>query len=94
MFELAKRIAINTVAQGTAAEIMKMGMIVVDKVLKAKGFDAHILLQIHDEVLVTVAKDQVDSVQREIKLALESVVDWEIPLTVDVNEGSNWREVK
>ncbi|MCF7900171.1 DNA polymerase I [Candidatus Babeliales bacterium] len=94
MFELAKRIAINTVAQGTAAEIMKMGMIAVDKVLKEKGFDAHMLLQIHDEILVTVAKGQVDSVKISIKSALESVVDWEIPLIVDVNEGNNWREVK
>ena len=52
------------------------------------------LLQIHDEILVTVAHAQVDAVQRDIKDALESVVDWEIPLVVDVNVGNNWKEVK
>lgn len=94
MFELAKRMAVNTVAQGTAAEIMKIGMIKVAQTLKEKQLDASLLLQIHDEILVTVKIDQVDTVKECIKKELEEVVDWEIPLLVDIFTGANWKEAK
>jgi len=92
--ELGKRIAVNTVAQGTAAEIMKLGMIHVAAGLKEKGFDAFILLQIHDELLLTVAKDQVEQVKSLVKEKLETVVDWNVPLVVDLATGKNWKEAK
>jgi DNA polymerase-1 len=92
--ELAKRIAINTVAQGTAAEIMKLGMIHVARKLKEEDLDAYIVLQIHDEILVSVAKDQLDQVKGIVKQELESVVNWKIPLLVDIATGLNWKELE
>lgn len=92
--ELGKRIAVNTVAQGTAADIMKLGMINVAKKLKEKHFDAYILLQIHDELLVSVEQSDSDAVQKIIKEELENVVNWKIPLVVDVSVGNNWKEAK
>lgn len=92
--ELAKRIAINTVAQGTAAEIMKLGMIHVARKLKEERLDACVVLQIHDEILVSVAKDQVDQVKIVVKQELESVVNWKIPLIVDMATGLNWKELE
>lgn len=94
MAALGERIAINTIAQGTAAEIMKLGMIRVAEVLKEKQYDAKILLQIHDELLLTVARDQVSDVQKLVKETLESVVNWVIPLVVDTSVGNNWKEAK
>ena len=94
LYDLACRIAINTVAQGTSAEIMKMGMIKVFHALKKQRFDAHILLQIHDEILLTVSKEQIDLVQKLVKAELESVVNWEVTLIVDTNIGNNWKEAK
>lgn len=93
MYEEAKRMAVNTVAQGTAAEIMKQGMITLDSELKKAGFDAKIILQIHDELLISVAADQQEAVQNLVKKVLEHVVDWPIPLVVTARVGADWKEV-
>lgn len=90
--DLACRIAINTVGQGTAAEIMKMGMIAVDKALKKHTYDARVLLQIHDELLLVVAEKERAAVEALVKKELESVVAWNVPLVVDTAWGHNWRE--
>lgn len=94
LFELACRIAVNTVAQGTAAEVMKMGMLAVDKALKKKKLDAHIILQIHDEILLTVASGIEKEVEMVVKEELEHVVKWNLPLIVHTAIGGDWREVK
>ncbi len=93
LYEEARRIAINTKAQGSAAEIMKLGMINVAKAFKKYNLDAHILLQIHDELLITVPKDQQAATEKVVKEALESVVDWEVPLKVTTRFGKDWKEV-
>lgn len=93
LYEEACRIAINTVAQGTAAEIMKMGMLCVSKALKKAHYDAALILQIHDELLLTVAQSEVDTVQSMVIRELEGVVSWEVPLTVNYKIGKNWKEV-
>lgn len=92
LYELACRIAVNTVAQGTAAEIMKLGMINVFHALRAKKYDAHILLQIHDELLLTVATTQLAEVEQLVKKELESVVSWDVDLVVATQSGKNWKE--
>ena len=93
LYEEACRVAINTVAQGTAAEIMKIGMLRVSAALKKSGYDAALILQIHDELLLTVAQSQIDAVQQMVIHELENVVEWEVPLTVNVAVGNNWKEV-
>ena len=93
LYELAKRIAINSVVQGTAAEIMKIGMIKLQKNLDAAGVDAKILLQIHDELILTVPQSELELVTKITKESLESVVDWQIPLTVQTKTGATWHDV-
>ncbi len=93
LYELAKRIAINTVAQGTAAELMKLGMINVNKALQEKGLDAAILLQIHDELLLSVPQTQLEATQKIVQEVLESVVSWNVPLQVVSRIGDNWDQV-
>ena len=93
LYEEACRIAVNTVAQGTAAEIMKIGMLRVSAALKKSEYDAALILQIHDELLLTVAQSQVGAVQKMVIQELENVVEWEVPLTVNVSVGKNWKEV-
>jgi DNA polymerase-1 len=92
LHEAAERMAINTVAQGTAAEIMKLGMIRVHALLKTKQLPASIVLQIHDEILVTVEQEKAQEISELIKKELESVVTWNIPLQVSVKIGANWEE--
>ena len=93
LYELAKRIAINSAVQGTAAEIMKIGMIKLQKNLDDAGLDAKILLQIHDELILSVPQAQLEQTLKITKESLESVVDWEIPLTIQTKTGSTWHDV-
>ena len=73
LFDAAVRVAINTVAQGTAAEIMKKGMLALDSALKEKGLQGKVLLQIHDELILSVPEKEVEATQKLIKDVLESV---------------------
>lgn len=94
LYDEARRVAINTVAQGTAAEIMKLGMIALDKELKAAGLGAYMVLQIHDELLISVPESEVIHVTALVKKVLETVVsDWAVPLIVSTRTGADWGEV-
>ena len=93
LFELAQRIAINSPVQGTASEIIKLGMIKFHDEIKKSGLDAEILLQIHDELLVSCPISQRSEVEKILKMSLESVVTWDIPLIVSVKSGKDWRAV-
>jgi DNA polymerase I len=93
LYDLARRIAINTKAQGTAAELMKIGMINLDKALKEHHLDAKILLQIHDELLLSVPKDQKEKTEKVVKETLENIVNWNVPLEVSTRFGRDWQEV-
>jgi DNA polymerase I len=94
LYDLACRIAINTVAQGTSAEIMKIGMLNVADALRKNKLEASILLQIHDEILLTVPKKEQAQVQQLVQQELEQVVNWKVKLIVDTHMGSNWKEAK
>ena len=93
LYEEAKRIAINTVAQGTAAEIMKMGMIALHEKLQEQFPAAQFLLQIHDELLISAPEADITSVESLARETLENVVQWKVPLVVTTRTGSNWAEV-
>lgn len=93
LYEEARRVAINTVAQGTAAEIMKMGMIELHKAFEEKTLGAQILLQIHDELLISVPENHVEATAAVVKNILNNVVSWNVPLEVNIRTGKNWKEV-
>ena len=93
LYDLARRIAINTVAQGTAAELMKKGMLALDREIKAYNLSAKIVLQIHDELLLSVPESEITQMQELVKTTLETVVAWDIPLTVTVHTGHDWYQV-
>ncbi len=93
LYEEARRIAINTRVQGTAAEIMKLGMINLNNALREQQLDAKIVLQIHDELILSIADNQLEQAQTIVKSILEGVVDWNVPLTVNLRAGSTWKEV-
>jgi len=93
LYDLAKRIAINTKAQGTAAEVMKLGMVALQNNIEKQGLSSKILLQIHDELLLQVPLKEQAHMEQLIKNTLESVVDWNVPLEVSLARGFNWHEV-
>jgi len=93
MYEEACRIAINTVAQGTAAEIMKLGMLAVRKELQQQFPDSCIVLQIHDELIISTPSHQAQAVEELVKRILESITDWNVPLEVSTRSGADWKEI-
>ena len=90
----AERTAMNTPIQGTAADIMKMAMIEVYNRLKKGGYKSRVLLQVHDELVAEVVKEEKEEIASLLKDAMESVVTLKVPLVADVNEGKNWAETK
>ena len=87
-----KRVAMNAPIQGSAADIMKVAMINVDKALKESGLDAKIVMQVHDELIVEVKDSDVEACKKILKNAMEKAVELSIPLTADVCAGKNWLE--
>jgi len=93
LYDLARRMAINTVGQGTAAELMKWGMLELEKQFNTLMPEAKIVLQIHDELLITVPAHGAERALPVIKKSLESVVSWNVPLMVTMRIGKDWHEV-
>ncbi len=87
-----KRVAMNAPIQGTAADIMKLAMIKVDKALYESGLDAKIVMQVHDELVIEVKEEQAEECKKIVKREMESSADLTIPLTTDVTSGKNWLE--
>ncbi len=86
----AERMAQNMPIQGTQADIVKMAMLSVDGWLKQSQLKAKILLQVHDELVLEVHKDDVDIVCKGLKEMMEGVAQFEVPLLVEVKAGMNW----
>jgi DNA polymerase-1 len=84
--------AINTPIQGTAADLIKRAMILIHKRLKGEGFQTKMLLQVHDELVFEVPKDEIESVSPMIKQEMENVYPLDVPLKVDMAFGRNWDE--
>lgn len=93
LYDEARRVAINTVAQGTAAEIMKKGMIQLENALRQNNLKARMILQIHDELLLEVPLHEKEAVEGLVRSSLESIVSWSIPLVVTTRFGANWGDV-
>lgn len=90
----AERTAINTPIQGTAADIIKIAMVNVQKMLEQGGYKSRILLQVHDELLLEVTAAEREEVGALVKQTMESAVKLSVPLIADVNYGVNWADAK
>jgi len=88
------RESVNTVFQGSAADLIKLSMIEIEKTIKKENIDGAMLLQIHDELIFEVAKEHVDEVGQRFKQIMENVVKLDIPLECSVSIGNSWGELK
>jgi DNA polymerase-1 len=90
--EFAERTAINTPIQGSAADLIKVVMIDVAKELKGKK--SKMILQVHDELVFEVFKDELGFVKEMVKDKMENTIQLDVPIRVDINVGENWLEAK
>ncbi len=88
-----ERMAINMPIQGTAADIIKIAMIRLAERLEEGGFRARPLLQVHDELLLEVPRDEVDQLVPVLRSTMESALALDVPLTVDVKVGDDWESM-
>ncbi|HVF88138.1 MAG TPA: DNA polymerase I [Pyrinomonadaceae bacterium] len=90
----AEREAINMPIQGTASDIVKIAMLKVDEALKRENLRARTVMQIHDELLVEAPADETERVAALLKREMESAVELDVPLEVEVGVGDNWMDAK
>ena len=89
-----ERVAMNMPIQGSAADIIKIAMINVHKRLKESNMKSRLILQVHDELLIEAANDEVDEVKKMLKYEMENAVSLNVPMDVDVHSGMSWFEAK
>jgi DNA polymerase-1 len=90
----AERTAVNTPLQGTAADLIKIAMIRIDRRLREEGFAAAMTLQVHDELLFDVPQKEVEQVKQLVRHEMETVIELNVPVVVDCGVGPNWRDLK
>jgi DNA polymerase-1 len=88
----AERMAVNTPIQGTAADLIKMAMVAIDRRLTKEKLHTRMLLQVHDELLFEVPEKEVEKVKKLVRELMEGVITLRVPLQVDLGTGGNWAE--
>ena len=89
----AERTAINTPLQGTAADLIKLAMIAIDRKLTEQGLQTRMVLQVHDELLFEVPTDETAAIETLVRTEMEGVVALSVPLVADLGFGANWRDL-
>lgn len=90
----AERVAINSPIQGTAADILKLAMLRIDKEIQSAGLQAKMLLQVHDELIFEFPKEEREELEKLVRKGMEDIVDLKVPLTVDIAVADNWYDLK
>ncbi|MEM6690771.1 MAG: DNA polymerase I, partial [Planctomycetota bacterium] len=88
----AERLAINSPIQGTAADMLKLAMIQVDRELKKRDFGTKMILTVHDEILFDMRRDEKDDVMPVIESAMKDTLSLRVPIEVEMGYGENWLE--
>ena len=92
--QLANRLAMNTPIQGTAADIIKIAMVHVDREIRERGLRSRLILQIHDELIVEAVSEEAETVKELLIRNMENAADLKVRLLCDVHSGTTWFELK
>ncbi len=92
IFEAARRIAINTPIQGTAADLIKKAMVIIDEELNKLGFKSRMIIQVHDELLFESPDNEYRALIKMVKEKMENALVFNVPLRVNISVGDNWEE--
>ena len=92
--EFGKRVALNMPVQGTAADIMKLAMVRVERRLAREGLAAQLIMQVHDELIVECPEEEKEKVERLLAEEMSGVVQLSVPLPAEAHSGKTWLEAK
>jgi DNA polymerase-1 len=90
----AERTAVNTPLQGTAADLIKIAMIRIDQVVRERGLNSRMTLQVHDELVFEVPENEVEAMQLLVREHMEKVHALAVPLQIEMGVGANWRDLE
>jgi DNA polymerase-1 len=90
--QFAERMAINAPIQGSAADLIKVAMVNIDRLLEERNFDARLIMQVHDELVLEAPEAEKEDVMKLVKNEMEEVVKLKVPLKVEIASGRNWDE--
>jgi DNA polymerase-1 len=90
---MAERTALNTPVQGTAADLIKLAMIAIDRELSARGLRSHMILQVHDELLFEAPPEELEALSALVRREMEQVHEMNVPIRVELKAGENWRDM-
>jgi DNA polymerase-1 len=85
---------LNTPLQGTAADLIKLAMIVIDRRLGEEKLASRMILQVHDELLFEVPRGELEHIRGLVRQEMENVHSLDVPLVVEVKSGPNWRDLE
>jgi DNA polymerase-1 len=88
------RESVNTVFQGSAADLIKLSMNQIDGMIQEENLDAFMLLQIHDELIFEVKEEKVTEISKRFVHTMENILELEVPLECSVSVGDSWGELK
>jgi DNA polymerase-1 len=90
----AERTAVNTPLQGTAADLIKLAMIAIDRAIIQRKLRSRMTLQVHDELLFDVVPEEADELRTLVQHEMEHVADFSVPIVAEIGLGQNWRDIK
>jgi DNA polymerase-1 len=90
----AERTAVNTPLQGTAADLIKIAMLWLERELRERGLESKMLLQVHDELVLEAPEAEVEAVKALLKECMEGAHKLSVPMEVEVSVGGNWRDME
>ena len=88
--QFGERVAMNAPIQGTAADIIKIAMINIEKELEDKKLESKLLLQVHDELVIETKLEEIETVRELLVRNMENVIKMDVPLKVEAEEGKTW----
>ncbi len=92
--QFGERVAMNSPIQGTAADIIKLAMVKVHDRLFAEGLKSRLILQVHDELLIEAAEDELEKVHEILTYEMENATQLAVKLEIDMHDGKDWFEAK
>jgi DNA polymerase-1 len=90
--EMAERMALNAPIQGSAADLIKVAMLNVDRAIKKAGLSSRMLLQVHDELVFEVARGEREALEALVREQMGSAADLRVPLDVSIGTGRSWHD--
>lgn len=90
--QLGERLAINTPIQGSAADLIKLAMVNISKRFHGMNSNARMILQIHDELVFESPEEEIEQIKKVVKEEMEGVIEFSVPIKVDIGVGKNWSE--